>query len=558
MKLQKHANEEEIRRLPLHVKKAAKVCIVERARQMRKLLRDMTTTKARDTAEEACTLFESIIRFLCARARQLGNGENQTVDEGMNELSVGDLELLENYDLLEDAPTMRRRVEWIRLFSVAEKELIVENKLQPTRRRTITHTPETNYAWWDYQEEINLRTKLVTPTDARPGVRKQWGATFDFAAYYHQFELPVALRLWHAKTPLGVKRLKTIPTGSSFCVALAQSFSLCIAAACMERFPSADVTVYIDNMRITADDEGYLRDAVRFVYSLCEQLNVTINESFDETMAQITARRYQFLGVQYDHVAGTTDLSEKARTKLAQIATIKTEHLRGMSLRELISIYGTLMYNSITVSGGQTKDENEKQLAFHCNRASHYWMAKFFRRRASQRAPLEQQAHPWESILPDFSFWARSIMQRPPVCRRDERPDRRVLAYTDASTRGFGFACFWDDGEANHVGGSWKEGELDKHINVLEAMAVLRCLDFLSAHKDAQRMQISLRIDNTATMYSIAKGSSRSFELNLIICRIVTHECFCRIVSADYVRSQDNRADWLSRLGCHHSSVRKF
>jgi hypothetical protein len=79
-----------------------------------------------------------------------------------NELSDADVDLMIHHQLLEPFPHVEtHKVEWLRLFSVPEKQVLHETPSQTilrfTRRRAITHTPDFNCYWDDLIKSTSRR-----------------------------------------------------------------------------------------------------------------------------------------------------------------------------------------------------------------------------------------------------------------------------------------------------------------------------------------------------------------------------------------------------------------
>ena len=373
----------------------------------------------------------------------------------------------------------------------------------------------------------------------------------DFAFAFAQFALPRRLKRKFSFTYKGITYwLAIIPTGGANSSQISQEFlsQVCsvIRKIFNEKVTLIDTDVYIDNVRVMANDVKTLDDALDALFQLCQALQLTLNETLEEVL-QLDGERYTFLGVDYDHQSRTTCLSEKTWQKISSyrnwLMNAPDEEWNHVTLRQLLQIYGTLNY---ATSVNRT-----------C-RGRFYYTHKFFRRRAAAEALLDEPARPWACIRAQLMKWIEDGIDN--NCSDGEKPlkrfwsdtphDRRsAILYTDASDVGMGAILFRDDGSIAVFARSWSRREKKHHINVKEAIAVREAL----THLDLRNIHdLQLRIDNTSTVYCSQKGSSKSFILNSVVEQIWDNGNFGKITSIEYIRSEDNRADALSRLLLEH------
>jgi hypothetical protein len=155
------------------------------------------------------------------------------------------------------------------------------------------------------------------------------------------------------------------------------------------------------------------------------------------------------------------------------------------------------------------------------------------------------------------SVWARTLLDQPPLSwtlAAEHRHARTWEVYTDASKTGYGILIFRDDAVTSAIAGRWDDFLGSLHINELEAHTVLLALDIVSTtwHSSRtlqpERLRLSFKVDNTTAISIATTGTSRSFFLNHIATNIQQHQMYPNVEQISYVRSVDNKADWLSRL----------
>lgn len=425
----------------------------------------------------------------------------------------------------------------LRMFTVPEKEI---DGVRPcsssrfSRRRLITHTPQTNRLFQEFIKKHKL--KLPTQRQCMEAASKCFAYDIDLKSCYHQHALPADLRLWSFVAD-GIRlRLTTIPTGASWCPLFAHLFTEALASSVAELFPGIVAHVYIDNIRFAGDDLELLQRCLRKFYELASDLQVDINEPLDEVLAR-NATTYTFLGVAYDHTLHSTCISQKLATKLVHIRDTPISSIQQFSVRQTLTYYGILSSASC-ISG-------------NC-RGAYYHLTKFLRRRVG--TDLEDPARVWPSIAGIFAQWAtdelsaRSRIWLPVT--KSTRP-QEVLMFTDASTTGYGVILYANDGSVHIYGGRWDESASRLHINILEAFALLHGFEFVAAtftHSVLAPVQLHIRVDNTSVLYRTPAGSATSRALNNAVRSIHDHALWPQVVSMQYVASADNPADWVSRL----------
>ena len=122
---------------------------------------------------------------------------------------------------------------------------------------------------------------------------------------------------------------------------------------------------------------------------------------------------------------------------------------------------------------------------------------------------------------------------------------------TDASLQGWGASITADDPDttqASQTGGRWPASDKDRHINVLELLAVFNALKALCVN--VRNSHIHVQVDNTtAVAYISAMGGTHSKACDHVA-RAIWHWCIEREIwlSASHIAGVDNTtADSLSR-----------
>lgn len=363
-----------------------------------------------------------------------------------------------------------------------------------------------------------------TPIECAVAARKRYGIAVDFTAFFHQFVLPTNLQLWYFRHDNIWYKARTIPTGASFCPAIAQLFSTGLSNAILGRFPLCVINVYIDNVRIAADDVEYVRAAVKYLYELCLKLDITINEDLQTVLRVV--EHYDFLGITYNHIDHTTQHDEKLRNKLI---ALKTQIIPlSMSLRHFLHCYGLLNYGSA--------------IARHA-RGRYYLATKFLRRHVGR--PLDDEVAVWPSVTRLLLTWRDDVLSAAALHHTVLHDPRRATLFTDSSSTGFGAILFTDSGRTEVFAQRWGERTAARHINEKEALCVLKALQTLDL---ADVDELTIMIDNSSALFSLAKGDSRNHFISKVVTSVWSLECWEKVQHVEYVRSEDNRADLPSRL----------
>jgi hypothetical protein len=167
---------------------------------------------------------KKILSFLEELPTHLDSGRSAPA-----ELSAGDLVIMNN-NMLEDLPTDHqiRKIFDVRLFSVTEKEETPEE----ARCRAITHTPRSNLLYQQFIRSTgdNYVVDMPTPTECMADVSFKHAAILDLKACFQGITLQTRLRYCCFVGQDGkTKRLKSVPTGASWCPAFAHAWTAAVS-----------------------------------------------------------------------------------------------------------------------------------------------------------------------------------------------------------------------------------------------------------------------------------------------------------------------------------------
>ena len=509
-----HASRSESLKYPLHVKKMKALTLEHRLAQLSAIDRICGTRFSADWKTIIKTLFDNAGRI---RAGNTNLGTRANTETEMLEEDIK--RVLEAGYVTENAADAH--VNNCRVFSVVEEK--------KGRRRWITHTPGTNKLM-NKHAKAAMFFSLEPPGTMRGALKYQFAGIADFKAYYNQFGLSQALSLWGFSRGEKNFLLQTIPTGANFCPKLAHSFTLGILGLVKKKFPLVHCDAYIDNVRFSGENEIYVGAAIKYFFNVCKCLCIEINESEEEVRSKMIERRYEFLGVVYDHKKKTSDLGGKMKEKISQISS---EKMSVGSVRSFLSDYGVLGYAADVLG---------------LCRGRYYFATKFLRRKCSEKAALEDKACPWPVAISTMLKWKDDIEKSGPrKFSTTEKDVQRMMVYTDASDNGFGAVGYSSTGATFIFAGRWSPKQKREHINIKEAIAVLLTLKKLASIKKFAE-KIELKIDNTSAMFSLTKGASRSYKLNRVVTQIWDEVLWKQVECISYVRSEENHADLPSRL----------
>ncbi|KAJ9461114.1 hypothetical protein DIPPA_02434 [Diplonema papillatum] len=213
------------------------------------------------------------------------------------------------------------------------------------------------------------------------------------------------------------------------------------------------VDIWIDNIRY-AGKKPAVRLATRRLDQTAEECGLTWKPSDSQT----AATRYEFIGVDWDHVAHRVAVSRKLRRKL-------------MEARYTLKSSPTVLACELETLGGRLLHASAVAGIF----PGSFWFAlKFFRRITNSlnrgaRLPSDRvEVSPCVRL--SLQEWIDSVLKPRAVPTLEQSP--RITAFVDASKKGWGGVLVDSRTmEVTVLGGSWNSAESSLHINELEAIA---------------------------------------------------------------------------------------
>jgi hypothetical protein len=254
-----------------------------------------------------------------------------------------------------------------------------------------------------------------------------------------------------------------------------------------------DTDTHIDNVRFHGNPDGVDAAAEKFMRN-CKRCNVTLNEEAVNNRHEVGV----FVGAEHDYRVAKVRLSEKTLEKIKEARGYLTDP--EATIEDFRELFGLLFYASRVLRIGL---------------AEFYAPIKFLRRRlhevAKGRMTDESRAELWPSVRKDLERWIDTTMQNEWTRHLPHQERSDLVLVTDASLRGWG-AVMYDEAtsKVSAAGESWPTTYTSNQINELEAAAVRKAvLAFAEQIRKANPKQILLLLDNTATVFSLRKGSSQ-------------------------------------------------
>ena len=161
---------------------------------------------------------------------------------------------------------------------------------------------------------------------------------------------------------------------------------------------------------------------------------------------------------------------------------------------------------------------------------AYYYVYKFMRRRQKEGLDPRAEAKVWKSIIPQWEQWISKILLSKRI------PKERLPTYlivSNASDTGWGGYRFPPFDAPRIFSEQWNHNDKDLYINAKELLA----LHYTTLHRTFHKVVRS-------EFGSIQNRRSRSFTLNKLVQKILSHVV---LVQVQYIRSEDNLADILSR-----------
>ena len=439
------------------------------------------------------------------------------------QLDMADIEQLVAQNLLVEIPVEMARG-FARSFTVVEAA--------KARRRWILHPLAFNIGSEKLIAEISDFVKFPKPEAiAQQTLSFPLAVCLDFAWFYGHFETSTG----HYMALLKHNRCfapTTVATGARQPPFFAQLLTQALVTKTLRTTGHGSGDAYIDNVRFLASNQEELARITRTFFALCRTMNITVNEKEEEVLRKIRTDRnglqqYPFLGMIFDHKANTVQIGEKTSEKL-RAAREKFEFSFRMTWREWQALFGLCVFASQVL---------------HVPRSSRYWIYKFMRKKA-YTCKDDEEVTLWSSAQDLWTNWLEELLAHPPrhITVDNEIPE--AVLVSDASLTGFG-AILFTPSEEFIVAGHWSPEQAKRHINLLELMAVRIAIGAFPLPP-----KFRIVVDNTSTVGQLRRGSSCKFRYNAQIAIIHRYllEQGARITDVQYIRSEDNPADFWSRL----------
>ncbi|KAJ9471694.1 hypothetical protein DIPPA_13254 [Diplonema papillatum] len=412
---------------------------------------------------------------------------------------------------------------------------VLEEKDGALRQRFILWTVDGNRAAHERGYEAHVPLGHVS---AYLGAsREECGSTRDFKTGFYAIEIPPESRhlFRFADSGGGWWELLRLPMGHSCAPEIMHTLAAVAgghADYVLPQFAERDVTVdiWVDNIRYAGK-----RSAVQLATRRLDQTAADCDLTWKPSDSQTAATRYEFIGVDWDHVAHRVAVSRKLRRKLMEARyTLKSSPT--MRASELETLGGRLLHAS-AVAG-----------IF----PGSFWFAlKFFRRVTNSlnrgaRLPSDTvEVSPCVRL--SLHEWIDSVLKPRAIPVLQQSP--RITAFVDASKKGWGGVLVDSRTmEVTVLGGSWNAAESSLHINELEAIAFN--LVILALPVSIKGGRVDVVVDNTTVKGVARKGAClKSAVLNNAVVRGLerVRSLNCAL-SVRWVRSEGNPADLPSRV----------
>ena len=363
----------------------------------------------------------------------------------------------------------------------------------------------------------------------------RYAAHLDLTKFFQQFEL-VARKRYAFVHKGEVYVLATVPTGAVGPPLLAQILLRAVVCLSIRECSTGSLVVLdtmIDNARICSNDFDALTATWNRIHFHLSRLGSTVGD-FLEPIEQPT---YEFLGMLFDHKRLSVSPTAKAKTKIAGAVNTLRHRAADLTLADCFSLFGT------TVWTAQVLDRPLAEL---------YWVVKFIRR-LSRRIPMQSMLSPtkvWPCIVDLWSTWLETSITASCSITPLTPALKTIIAYTDASSTGWGAVIFDEDG-VHVLAGTWTDAEMKLHINEKELLAVWYMLrDYRPPTLPSTgKRSMWLYIDNTTALSYVSKRNAKRYRPCSIIMGIeqLKENHGIDVEHVEYVSSAANFADGPSR-----------
>ena len=243
-------------------------------------------------------------------------------------------------------------------------------------------------------------------------------------------------------------------------------------------------SVYLDDFLLWNRSEEQLRNSTNFTTNLLANLGFTVNWRKSHLLPSHTLT---YLGINWNGLTYTLSPSIKNITKvISQVTRVLSK--KKISKKMYQQILGSINFLAPYTEEGKAHLRRVIISAPKFNRSG----------KALLRADFRQHLQWWTQ---------EHFLSRPtPI----SLPAPHLSIWSDPSNSGWEGAC----SQVHSAWGTWSPAESKNHINVLECLAVTKCLQ---AIKPPQNTAIMIRSDNTTVVSLINKqGSNKSPRLNAL------------------------------------------
>ena len=386
--------------------------------------------------------------------------------------------------------------------------------------------------------------------------RERFATTGDCKVGFWQIEIPRDCRArFRGRTASGrLFQLKLLCMGESPSVELMQFVAEMLVGHPNSAQPQRVIAdarhsdVWVDGFRITASTEDATNRIIERVNDNARKYRVTLKDPLR------VEKRYEFVGVEFDHDKQRVRVAAKTRRKLEQQLPMQTTY------GDLEQFIGRIIFAAAV---------NQSPLV-------RMWFAlKWVRRRLNwlNKGRDDQGNLISEATVCSFqqqrSVWAqleqhrRNLVQWHDIATIDGTGSANL--FVDASKFGAGGVLLRPDGSIAVVGRAWTEreastivdGEQRFNISQLEAKAAGWAVGVLQQQLRQYR-SVTLHVDNTSVQAAIRKGNARSDAVAQEVAQLVRHLIPTVGWKVTRVASADNPADGPSRgIYAEHDMLQK-
>jgi hypothetical protein len=402
---------------------------------------------------------------------------------------------------------------------------VIEEKSSGDRRRFILWPREQNAAAYaaGFDPDVNLE-HVSAYLDA---AQYSCGVTRDLEVGFWQVPIPQAARraLRFMDKDGAVYEPTRLPMGHCAAVDIMQLVTSVIANDPTVVKPQFAVRgtphVWVDGIRFAGSQENVER-----WIAAADATAAAVNATWKETPP--ISKRYDFIGVDWDHEQHTVVTLDKTLAKIA----VRPE----VTALELEQLLGRLLFAS-----GVSRTPL----------APFYYAIKWTKRVTNKINRGELSIHTKVGIpagtLAQFKRWAASV-RRPLHIVASARLQGDFTLFTDASDFGWG-AVLFNDGtaEISVAGAKWSATEKKEDISERELRAVTLATDHFRP-KLQNAASVKLRIDNTSVLSCVVRGVPRAERLARKAAEMTQSlKLLHGAVTAQYIQSDANPADEPSR-----------